>query len=390
MHQGDRSTPGYSDLTREYFRKIPDKIQSALLTSVNQDELHDLVLVFRGRDGKNRVLLFINTDEGKFSFKRNSGLSRGLNMEVRSIAAGDVNGDHASDLLLLGTSGSRDVARFLFSNKKGYFYHTGVAPLPRLRDGAERVDFADLDGDGDLDLLFTGRNLVDGEGRPAPSQAQIMINNGRGLFSDLSHLLLPPMKPGVTGTSIADYDGDEIVDIFLVYEQGRNVLLINNGLGEFIDASSSSLPGILADHVHADWADFDLDGDNDLLVVTRHIDEELRDAPNQFSYFLENDGQGHFVKRSLNLLPQSPSYRVYLLDADQNEIPDIIILSQEGVHFLTGEGDWQFAEESLRRFPDSVSFKELVFGHVNKDDYLDIFGITSKEGKGRLWIADFD
>ena len=81
-----------------------------------------------------------------------------------------------------------------------------------------------------------------------------------------------------------------------------------------------------------------------------------------------------------------PSYRVYLLDADANGVPDILILSRQGVHFLVGQGPWKFSDETIKRLPFSARFDEMTFGDVNGDGNLDIFGILSKNRTGRIWV----
>ena len=102
-----------------------------------------------------------------------------------------------------------------------------------------------------------------------------------------------------------------------------------------------------------------------------------------------NDGRGYFKKGTLKVLPEFPSHAVYLLDANDSDIPDIIILSQRGTHFLRGKGKWQFWKESRKRLPRNVRFKELAFSDVDKDGHLDIFGVTAEQGRGFLWMNTF-
>ena len=69
-----------------------------------------------------------------------------------------------------------------------------------------------------------------------------MINNGEGQFKDETDLLWPKLPPGAIGTSIADYNQDGSPDVFLVYGNAQNRLLINNGVGKFVDKTDRLLP----------------------------------------------------------------------------------------------------------------------------------------------------
>ena len=115
-----------------------------------------------------------------------------------------------------------------------------------------------------------------------------------------------------------------------------------------------------------------------------------RSHSNEFCYMLVNQGRGYFKKGPLKVLPQYPSRAVYLLDANGSEIPDILILSSRGIHYLQGRGKWKFWKESRRRLPGNARFRELIFADVDDDDHLDIFGITAEGGVGRLWLNHFD
>lgn len=382
-------TQHYADFTDRYFSKPPTGIQSALFAALKHGPGRDLLLITAPRQTSG-ISAWMNDGKGKFAFNPNSGLSANLDMDVIFAAMGDLNRDGGEDLIVIGISKSKTAAKILLNNKKGYFYVSESIALPAIRDGVERVDLVDIDRDRDIDLIFTGRNLLNDEGTPARNQVLIMLNDGKGRFSAAASILLPPLKSGAVGTSIADYDGDEYADIFLLYESGENVLLINNGLGEFADTSDTGLPRVAAKNRSADWADFDGDGDNDILVVTAGIDKRQQAFPGEFCYFLENDGKGHFTKRSLKMLPQSPSHKVYLLDADGNKTADSIVLSDKGTHFLINKGKWVFADETRKRIPYSARFDEMTFGDVDGNGHLDIFGILSNNKEGRLWLTLFD
>jgi len=150
------------------------------------------------------------------------------------------------------------------------------------------------------------------------------------------------------------------------------------------------LPDIVGQSRFADWADFDQDGDNDLLVVNHSIDPKSRSYEDEHSYALVNNGTGYFRKGPLRVLPRAATRAVYLLDANGDEIPDMIILSSKGIHYLRGLGEWRFLKESRRRLPLNVDFDELTFTDINADGHLDFFGVSQKDGEGHLWLNTFE
>lgn len=380
----------YLDRTQQYFSNLKGGIQMARFGRVNRDSLSDLLILRSSRSGRPSVQVWINQEGKEFTLNKRPGWVGKKQDRVVFMAVRDLNRDRTSDMILVGKFADGSNARLLFNNGKGYFYSKTERPFPEVRSGMERVDLVDMDGDGDVDLFFTGKNVLDGQGKPLAHQAQFFLNDGTGQFSDATFLLLPPSRPGIVGTAFADYDSDGAVDVFLIYDNGFNGLLINNGVGKFIDKSRTFLPHLSDASAHADWADFDGDGDNDLLVANKSIPARDRSHANEFNYMLVNQGHGYFKKGPLRVLPQHPSRAVYLLDANGSEIPDIIILSSRGIHYLQGRGKWKFWKESRRRLPENVSFQELIFADVNDDDYLDIFGITTEGGMGKLWINHFD
>ena len=100
------------------------------------------------------------------------------------------------------------------------------------------------------------------------------------LDSDLEH-------PVMTGGAVAeDFNGDGWVDLFVL--QGGlspNLLYINQQDGTFVDEAVSRGVGQIGRHTAACGADYDSDGDVDLLVVNAVAGGHL---------LLTNDGTGHF------------------------------------------------------------------------------------------------
>lgn len=375
----------YKDRTRAYLPDLKPGILKAQLAYVNRDEFPDLVLLRTGDRGQPVIQIWNNKAGEKFVPVKRVGWEGQPSDQVLFMALQDVDHDRVQDLVLVGRFSDGSVAQLLFNNGKGYFYVKKEIPFPYVNPGIDRVDMRDIDEDGHADLFFTGKRVLDDQGKLHKYQTQFMINNGKGQFRDATKLLMPPLKPGIVGTSFADYDGDTVLDIFLVNSEGQNFLLINNGLGRFEDRTSELLPAIQDRSAYADWADFDQDGDNDLLVVNR---EEL--SAGEYSYFLVNHGRGYFKKAGFEASPKTAFQAVYLLDANGSEFPDILLLSNNGIHYLRGLGKWRFWKESRRRLPFNDKFHELTFADINKDSFLDIFTYTKKGRRGVLWINTFE
>jgi hypothetical protein len=357
----------------------------AQLAYANRDALPDLVLLRTGDRGQPVIQVWTNQGGESFIPVKRVGWEGKPSDQILFMALQDVDHDRVQDLVLVGRFSDGLSAKLLFNNGKGYFYTKKEIPFPYVNPGTDRVDMRDIDEDGHIDLFFTGQRVLNNQGKLHKYQTQFMINNGKGQFRDVTQLLMPPLKPGIVGTSFADYDGDKTLDIFLINSEGQNSLLTNNGLGQFEDRTSELLPAIRDRSAHADWADFDQDGDNDLLVVNR---EAL--STGETSYFLVNHGRGYFKKAPFTASPKVPFQAVYLLDANGSEFPDILLLSDKGIHYLRGLGKWRFWKESRRRLPFNDKFYELTFADINRDSFLDIFTYAKRDGRGILWVNTFE
>ena len=379
----------FRDVTGEWLSSQSSSPRQAKFLRADQDELQDLIIL--NEAGKLQLQLFINQGKTSFLQEDMGNWIENLKDPILSFTAADLNRDGGDDLALIMQVSGKVSTQILFNNRKGYFYaKDGEGPYP-LKTGIDKVIAVDLDQDGDRDLFYFGKNVLGANEKLDDHQARLLINKGAGKLEDLTALLMPGLPAGIQDASFADYDGDGVVDIFMVYGKGQNRLLINNGVGKFTDRTASHMPRIIDDSEHADWADFDEDGDNDLLVVNRSINKHYRAYPGETTYFLENTGGGNFKKRSHKMLPRLPSYKAYLLDANGNTKPDVLILTSKGVYYLQGRGGrWGFSDETERRLPRFRFFRELAFADVDQDGFLDLFALSPTPGRSRIWLNRFD
>src|SRR5688572_24707285 len=128
---------------------------------------------------------------------------------VGGVAAGDYDRDGFDDLYVVrGTVGPN----LLFRNRgDGTFEERGEAAGVALTDARSSGPlFADLDGDGWLDLFVGG---VDG------TPPRLYRNGGDGTFTDVTAAagLVLPLERDTVGATAADYDRDGDLDLFLTH-----------------------------------------------------------------------------------------------------------------------------------------------------------------------------
>lgn len=118
------------------------------------------------------------------------------------VALGDVDGDGWVDVYLCGLEGDN----VLYRNRGGWKFEdiTATAGVACPRQFSTGCVFADLDGDGDLDLLV---NSLGGGTRA-------FLNDGRAQFTEASHLGLA-RNSGATSMALSDVDGDGDLDLYV-------------------------------------------------------------------------------------------------------------------------------------------------------------------------------
>ncbi len=196
-----------------------------------------------------------------------------ISKEGPKVAVADINGDNLDDMYV---GGAKHQAGSLFIQSKNGFTFSNQ-PAFRTDSVFEDTDalFVDVDNDGDKDLyVVTGGNEF--YGNMSQQDDRLYINDGKGNFTRAVESL-PAMRENKSCVRAFDFDGDNDLDLFVggrvvAYGYGktpRSFLLVNDGKGKFTDGTEQYAPalknaGMITD---AAWTDFDKDGKIDLVVA---------------------------------------------------------------------------------------------------------------------------
>ena len=193
---------------------------------------------------------------------------------TRASIAADLNGDGTLDLVSLTNVGNLLV---WYSNLDGEGNFGEAQLISEDIDGTEQFRIADMDSDGDLDIVFA-TNLVDKIG---------WLENLDGLanFGPVNIILEDQF---VYSFEVGDLDGDNSPDVFALYNLpiGNEFVWFKN-----VDLGSSFVPNIIEEnwpeYTIVKLKDIDNDGDQDLLTG---VNQGL--APGAFLWYENLDGLG--------------------------------------------------------------------------------------------------
>lgn len=284
-------------------------------------------LVFVAEDDRVHQL-FLGRGDGSFV----DASARLLAMSVgNGLAVGDVNRDGLPDILvgnsgISGEKGEDGGRNFLWLNdprRPGWFVDATDTHLPAIKNKAQGVALADLDGDGDLDMV------VATEAPPT----RLLVNDGKGRFAEASDRLdqVPPLE--TREVHIFDANGDRQPDILLLnltsnagkWEKDPQArLLVQNGAGRFVDETAQRLPANRFSSWGGTVMDFNSDGHPDIVLGAIAVPGF---KPLQVRAYA-NDGKGRFRDATAATIPGTVvgrSWSMAVGDVDGDKIDDLFI-----------------------------------------------------------------
>ncbi len=261
-------------------------------------------------------------------------------------------------------------------------------------NGTDTVDsdLVDIDGDGDLDIF-----LAEGTASIAGRSNRLLLNDGYGNFTDVSQSNLPfsPFSFNSTSADFADFDSDGDIDI-VVANLGPTQLLLNDGNGIFTDVSSAILPPPPVDILEDISTEISFEDVNDDGMLDIFVTNEIPPIPDigpggsqNFLYIQNTDGT--FADESLVRLPnvknQSASFAFGDIDGDGDN--DLIVANVGQNQVLINDGTGFFITETETRITQEITAsRSLVLSDIDNDKDLDLIIANSNLEQNQVFIND--
>ena len=368
----------WRDVTADTIGNTGKWTNKAELADINGDGWVDLLFANGGfydtPDLPTSSFVFLNRGPGQ-PYEEVAGDVLGeAGMLARVIKVRDINRDGLPDIMA-GTT-FQTQSRLWLGEGDGRFTEVTTTHLPQMAASIGDLEFGDVDDDGDLDMVLvdwgSGSPMTNGGGR-----TMLWVNDGEGHFSDATASHMPDVMVRFSWElEFVDVDNDYDLDILVSCKQcAGSFLFENDGVGVFTDVTQDRLPR------HGNNYDFeamDLNGDTYLDLITVNDAVDLRDR------ILINDGAGSFVDASSELWPRKynpgvDDNMVVFLDFDSDGDADFLIGSLGSYNFAgdrilinNGEGVLSLLEVARPFIGKTAGTMGIAVADLNGDNRLDI------------------
>jgi len=347
---------------------------AVIFSDLNGDDNADVLL--KGTDANFNSLIAFYTNDGTGTFTEVTGGSI-LATFNGDMAISDVDRDGDPDILVGGWREGFPTVKLYLNDSLANF--TEVTDSPFIGVEGSTFDFADIDDDGDEDVLVIGFVT----GNPFVPETNLYLNDGMGIFTLVADTPFDDLSNGVVAFSDIDLDGHPDLLLSGVLSNMNRVIKLykNDGLGNFSEVMNTPFIGIGT----TTFADVDNDGVEDVFI-TGWTGSSL--SANLYM----NDGAGNFTELSGSSFEGLSGSSAKFSDIDDDGDLDILASGYNGsgpstklyvnnlitsTNNSTSTSDFNFAA-----YPNPSSIPQITIKYIS--DNYDVLKINILDTGGHL------
>ena len=252
--------------------------------------------------------------------------------------------------------------------------------IGQTADWTNKVELADITGDGLVDVLFA--NGGDYETPGDPVQSRVFVNTGPGApFRDATADVFGDLRMLARVIKARDVNADGVTDLLVGTTFGtQSQLLFGRGDGAFENVTVSNLPEMPLSVGDLEVGDVDADGDLDVVLADWGDGSPMQNAGGRV-HLWANDGSGVFSDVTDASMPSTPvgfSWDLELMDVDNDWDLDVAtsckICATSLLYLNDGAG--RFTDETDARMPAFANNYEFEPIDIEADGDLDLVTIN--------------